>query len=440
VSGAGLLFASPASGSGKTLVVAGLLRQLRRRGIRVAAAKTGPDYIDPTFHALAGGVPCINLDPWAMRPATLAALVRDLENAAELVLCEGVMGLFDGTGSDGETGSTAELARLTGWPVVLVVDASGQGASIAALVEGFARHDPAVPLAGIIVNRVASARHRELIAGSLRRHLPDLPYLGALMRDDALALPSRHLGLVPAAERDTAKTTIQHAAAKLGAALDIERLIGLARPSRLDAGTASLTLPPLGQHIAVARDDAFLFAYEATLAGWRRGGATISFFSPLADEPPAPACDSVYLPGGYPELHAGGLAGAGCFLRGLRETAAAGKAIHGECGGYMVLGDALTDADGHVHRMAGLLPLETSFAAPRRHLGYRAATLLAGGPLGTAVTRFRGHEFHYATVLREGDAEPLFAAHDAIGNDLGRAGLRRGSVCGSFIHLIDRED
>ena len=436
----GIIFAAAKSGSGKTLIVAALLRHLRRRGIRVAAAKCGPDYIDPTFHALASGAPCLNLDPWAMRPATLAALVGDLEAAAELVLCEGVMGLFDGAGPDGETGSTAELARLTGWPVVLVVDASGQGASIAALVAGFARHDPRVPLAGVILNRVASPRHRALLTGAIGRHLPGLPVLGAVPRDDGLALASRHLGLVPAGEIDDVDALIDRAAAQIAAEFDIDGLIALARPSRCASAPGAPGLPPLGQRIAVARDDAFLFTYEATLAAWRRAGAEISFFSPLADEPPGPGADAIYLPGGYPELHAGRLAAAARLLGGLREAAAAGKTICGECGGYMVLGEALTDAAGATHRMAGLLPLKTSFAAPRRHLGYRAATLLAPGPLGEAGARFRGHEFHYASIVAEGDAEPLFALADSAGGDLGPAGLRRGNVAGSFIHLIDRAD
>jgi cobyrinic acid a,c-diamide synthase len=438
VSGAGLIFAAPRSGSGKTLIVAGLLRHLRERGMRAAAAKAGPDYIDPTFHALATGTPCLNLDPWAMRPVTLAGLVGSLESTADLVLCEGVMGLFDGTGADGEAGSTAELARLTGWPVVLVVDASGQGASVAALVAGFARHDPELPLAGVILNRVASPRHRVLLTGAIARALPGLPVLGALGQDEGLALPARHLGLVPAGERHEAKALIGRAASLIGENIDVARTVALARPSRRGQPAGAPGLSPPGSRIAVARDDAFLFAYEATLAGWRRQGAALSFFSPLADERPHPAADAIYLPGGYPELHAGRLAAADSFLGGLRRAAATGAAIYGECGGYMVLGETLADAHGRTHRMAGLLPLATSFAAPRRQLGYRAAVLASAGPLGDKGTRFRGHEFHYAAIVEEGGAEPLFAVADALGRELGHAGLRRGKIAGSFIHLIDR--
>jgi cobyrinic acid a,c-diamide synthase len=454
--GRGLILAAPASGSGKTLLTAALLSALQRgRGLRVAAAKSGPDYIDPTFHAAAAiGGPCANLDVWAMRPQTLAGLVAELEAAADIVLCEGAMGLFDGTGPDGEEGSTAALARLTGWPVVLIVDVRGQGASAAALVAGFARHDPTVPLAGIILNQVAGSRHHAVIEAAIERHLPDLPRLGALPRDPALALPERHLGLVPAPERAAAAAaTIARAAAALLAApacLDLDRLVSLARSSQLipgvpATGAAPPPLPPLGQRIAIARDDAFLFAYPAVLAGWRRQGADLSFFSPVADEAPEPAADAVYLPGGYPELHAGRIAAAHRFLDGIRAAAAAaaaaaaGKVIYGECGGYMVLGERLIDGAGWAHAMTGLLPLQTSFAERRLHLGYRTARLIAAGPLGPAGTCFRGHEFHYASSISAGTGvPPLFALGDAAGGDLGFGGLRRGSVSGSFIHLIDR--
>jgi cobyrinic acid a,c-diamide synthase len=423
------------------VVTAGLLRHLCRRGLRVAAAKAGPDFIDPGFHALACGRPCLNLDVWAMRPATLAATLSDLETAADFVLCEGVMGLFDGTGADGEDGSTAELARLAGWPVVLVVDARGQGASVAALLRGFAGHRRGVSVAGVIFNRVASERHRALLAAAAARHLPGMAMLGALPADPALGLPSRHLGLVPAEEASAAEMVIERAADRIGAHLDIDRLLGLARPSMIAgmvAGhTAAVGIPPLGQRIAIARDDAFRFAYPAVLEGWRRDGAELMFFSPLADEPPDPGADAVYLPGGYPELWAPRLAAAEAFLAGLGRAAADGKPVYGECGGYMVLGEGLVDAAGGRRRMAGLLPLETSFAEPRLHLGYRCARLLGDSPLGVAGSRFRGHEFHYATVAHEAGAEPLWSVTDPGNADFGRYGLRRNSVFGSFIHLID---
>jgi len=440
VTGGGLILSAPASGAGKTLITAGLTRHLRRRGLRVATAKAGPDFIDPTFHAVAAGRPSLNLDVWGMRPATLAALVAELEDRADIVLCEGVMGLFDGTGAEGEAGSTAELARRTGWPIVLIVDARGQGASVAALVRGFATHQPRLPLIGVIFNRVASDRHRALLAGAVARHAPSVVSLGALPSDLALALPSRHLGLVPAGEVKMAEQVIDRCASQISASIDVDRLLGLARGSVLRATGAAVPLPVLGQRILVARDDAFCFAYPAMLQGWRRQGAELTFFSPFADEAPDGAADSIYLPGGYPELWAGRLASAEKFGAGLRKAAADGKIIYGECGGYMVLGQALIDGEGARHQMAGLLPLVTSFAQPRPHLGYRRVSFCEDGPFRPSGSGFRGHEFHYAAVVEEETKDPLLSVRDAAGTDLGACGLRRGSVFGSFIHLIDRCD
>ena len=433
----GLIIAAPASGSGKTLVAAGLLRHLRRRGLRVAAAKAGPDFIDPGFHAAASGRPCVNLDPWAMRSKTLAALVAELGAAADFVLCEGAMGLFDGAGAGGEAGSTADLAILTGWPVVLVVDARGQGASAAALLRGFVEHRPELRVAGVIFNRVGSERHGTLLAGAVARHLPGLAVLGAVAGDPALALPSRHLGLVPAGEIGGIDDIIDRAATRIAQGVDIDRLLALFRPAAPRDGAAGPGVPPLGRHVAIARDDAFCFAYPALLQSWRRAGAALSFFSPLADEPPDPSADAVYLPGGYPELEAPRLAAGETFFAGLRRAAAAAKPVYGECGGYMVLGEALIDAEGRRRQMAGVLPLVTSFAKRRLSLGYRNAALLDDGPLGRAGARFAGHEFHYATIVAEGPGDRLWNAADASGGDLGRCGLRRGAVSGSFIHLID---
>jgi cobyrinic acid a,c-diamide synthase len=434
-----LIIAAPASGSGKTLVTAGLLRHLRRRGVRAVGAKAGPDFIDPTYHA-AAGAPCVNLDVWAMRPAVLAALVTRLGKTADLVLCEGVMGLFDGTGADGETGSTAELARMTGWPVVLVIDARGQGASSAALLRGFVLHRTDISIAGVIFNRVASERHRSVLCGAVARNLPNLAVLGTLPADPAVTLPSRHLGLVPAEEATTAESALALAAAHIASGIDIDRLVQLARPATLAGEASSIGIPPLGQRIAIARDDAFRFSYPVLLAGWQRAGAELSYFSPLANEPTDPLADAVYLPGGYPELWADRLAAAEGFLSSLRRAAILRKPIYGECGGYMVLGRALTDATGRTHRMADLLPLETSFAARKLQLGYRSATLLSNGPLGRAGSAFRGHEFRYATVIHEDGAEKLWSVSDAAGADLGHCGLRHDSVLGSFIHLIDSAD
>jgi len=270
---------------------------------------------------------------------------------------------------------------------------------------------------------------------------PGLPLLGWLPREGALALPERHLGLVQAREHAGLDQQLDAAAAVIEESVELDRLIALAKPSGLPVGSkASPPIPPLGQRIAVARDDAFAFAYPAMLDGWRRAGAELSFFSPLANQAPDQACDAVYLPGGYPELHGGTLAAADRFLSGLRAAADRGAIVFGECGGYMTLGEALVDAEGHRHALAGLLPLTTSFAKRKLHLGYRRATLLADAVLGPKGRVIRGHEFHYATIAAEGNVDRLFALTDAAGRGLPEAGLRRGSVMGSFIHLIDREE
>jgi cobyrinic acid a,c-diamide synthase len=435
----GLIIAAPASGSGKTVVTLAAARALRRAGLRVGTAKVGPDYIDPGFLAAASGGGCMNFDPWAMRPGTLAALLAAASRDTDIVLCEGVMGLFDGIDASG-TGSTAHLAALTGWPVVLVVDVRGQAASAAAVVTGFARHRSDVNIAGVIFNRTGGPRHQAVLREAMAIALPDIPVLGAIARQAALALPERHLGLVQARERADLEAFLDGAAAMAEAALDLAALRALAQPAKAIAPTRDSTpIAPLGRRIAIARDDAFAFAYPWLLDAWRRAGAALDFFSPLADESPGAACDAIYLPGGYPELHGARLAANRRFLDGLRGAATRGAAIYGECGGYMTLGRVLVDADGCGHAMAGLLPLETSFAERRLHLGYRQLTLADTAPgLGTRGSTFRGHEFHYATTIAAGAGEPLFDQAAAVGTKLGSAGLRVGTVMGSFAHLIDR--
>ncbi len=427
----GLVIAAPGSGSGKTVVTLGLLRALRQAGVEVVSCKVGPDYIDPRFHAAASGRPCRNLDPWAMRAPTLARLA---DQAAELLIVEGVMGLFDGA-ADG-TGSTADLAALAGWPVVLVLDVARQGPSAAAVLHGFRSFRPDVTVAGVILNRVGSASHEAMIRAAMTPL--GVPVLGAVRRDSALDLPSRHLGLVQAEEHADLDAFLDRAAAVLGGAVDLQAFRALAQPARFTARPAGFALPPLGQRIALACDAAFTFAYPHLLEDWRAQGAELLPFSPLADDAPDAAADAVYLPGGYPELHAGRLAGNRRFLDGLRAAAARGAAVYGECGGYMALGEALEDADGVTHAMAGLLPVATSFAKRMLHLGYRRAVTLADSPLGPAGVELRGHEFHYASIISTKAGEPLFRVADARGIDLGALGSRCGTACGSFVHVVDR--
>ena len=430
----GIIIAAPGSGSGKTTLTLALLRRLRDSGVSVASGKVGPDYIDPAYHAAASGRTCHNLDTWSMSDGTLSALIADLERDATAVVVEGVMGLFDGA-PDGR-GSAADLSRRTGWPVVLVVDASGMAASVAALVHGFTSYDPGVEVAGVIFNRTGSARHGELLRRAMRP--AGIPVFGCVTRSECLELPDRHLGLVQAREHPDLEGFLARAAAQVGREVDTGALLAAARPARAEPPVHGHGLPVLGRRIAVARDDAFAFCYPYVLDAWRRAGCELSFFSPLDDEPPADDADAVYLPGGYPELHAARLADAERFVAGLRRSAERRAAVYGECGGYMVLGERLVDGDGVSHRMTGLLPVVTSFESPRLSLGYREVELAEDGVLGHRGARFRGHEFHFASVLTEVRGAALFRTFNAEMEPLGDAGLRVGGVMGSFVHLMDR--
>jgi len=370
-----------------------------------------------------------------MREDTLAGLIAEA-GQAQLVLCEGAMGLYDGIDAQG-TGSCADLARFAGWPVILIVEARGLAASAGPLVAGFANAANAPRIAGVIFNRVGGETHANILRETLAIHAPGIAYLGGVPRDAKLAHPERHLGLVQARERDDLESFIAHAATIVSKHVDLDALMALAVPSACK-GDAATPLPPLGSRIAIARDDAFAFAYPAILDGWRRQGAELSFFAPLEGETPDASCDAIYLPGGYPELHAGKLAN-GPLPQALRDAAARSAAIYGECGGYMVLGRTMIDANGTTHAMAGLLPLDTSFAARRLHLGYRRVVSKTETTLGSAGAAFRAHEFHYTAILREGPGDALFTAADARGKALGVMGLRVGPVFGSFAHLIDRD-
>jgi len=429
----GLIIAAPRSGAGKTTLTLGLLRALRRKAVAVQPFKCGPDYIDPAFHSAAAGRQSVNLDTWAMRAQLIGSLIETHSAGADLCLVEGVMGLFDGVAERGQcgNGSTADLAALTGWPVILVLDVAAQAETAAAVALGCKTYRDDIAIAGVILNRVAGERHQRLVADAMARR--DLPVLGALSRDDDLALPERHLGLVQAAETGELETRLDRIADAVAAAVRLDDVVAAAGSLQLPHNGSAPPLLPPGQRIALAQDRAFSFLYPHVVAGWRQAGAEIVPFSPLADEAPDAACDAVWLPGGYPELNAAALARARAFKAGMGAAAARGAPIHGECGGYMVLGTGLETADGTRHEMLGLLGLETSFAKRRLHLGYRRARCRAGALAGEELY---GHEFHYATVTANPD-EPLADIRDASGIKVADGGSRRGSVTGAFFHLID---
>jgi cobyrinic acid a,c-diamide synthase len=432
----GLIISAPASGTGKTTVMLGLLAALRDRGLRVQPFKNGPDYIDPAFHRAASGREAFNLDSWAMPGAMLDGMIG-AGVGADVVLAEGSMGLFDGVALAGAAGNgaTADLAQRMGWPVVLVIDASGQAQTAAAVAQGLARFRPGVTVAGVILNRIASPRHEALVRAGMAE--AGLPVLGALPKRAAIAMPERHLGLVQAEEQPALHALIAEAAQMMRDCVDLDALIAAASTSAHPEPPAKITPP--GQRIALARDAAFSFVYPHLLYGWRAAGAEILPFSPLADEGPGPTADVCWLPGGYPELHAGALA-ANDQYRDALQTFAQTKPVHGECGGYMAMGDALVDKDGTQHRMAGLLGLVTSYAQRKMHLGYRTAKLTQTIPGHGTGSVLKGHEFHYSTILSQPDA-PLAEVTDATGMTVAETGSTRrqpggGLSTGTFFHLI----
>ena len=441
------MISAPASGTGKTTVTLGLIAALRARGMEVQPFKSGPDYIDPAFHAAAAGRASVNLDGWAMPQAMVQSLARAGEDAG-IVVAEGSMGLYDGVAQPGAwgTGASADIAALMGWPVVLVLDVSGQAQTAAAVASGLAGFRSDLRVAGVVLNRVASPRHEALVRAGM--DAAGLRVFGALPREPAVALPERHLGLVQAEEQGDLAGFLARAGAFVARHLDLDALVaaaegGFAPPTAAEppppAGyfqTENGRIAPPGQRIALARDAAFSFVYPHLLAGWRAAGAEVLPFSPLADEAPDASADVCWLPGGYPELHAGRLAASERFRAGLQAFAGT-RPVHGECGGYMTLGAGLVDKDGVRHRMAGLLGLETSFARRRMHLGYRLAELMAPIPGAEPGARLRGHEFHYATILNQPD-DPLARVSDATGADIPETGARRGHVTGTFFHMIAR--
>jgi len=430
----GLIIGAPRSGSGKTTVTLGLLRALKRRGHAVQPFKCGPDYIDPAFHVAAAGRESYNVDSWAMRWPRVAGLLSQASNGADIVIVEGLMGFYDGVVQPGHwgNGASSDLAAATGWPAILVLDVSGQSQTAAAVARGFMNFRDRVEIAGVILNRVGSARHTRFVSEALTA--VGLPVVGALPREANLVLPERHLGLVQAEETAELESRLETLADFIDANVDMARIVQLARSGSVDSVPA-VTIRPPGQRIALARDAAFSFVYPHLLAAWREAGAEIITFSPLADEVPDATADVVWMPGGYPELHAGRLAAADRFKSAMRKFAET-RPVHGECGGYMTLGTGLVDASGVRHEMIGLLGLETSFAKRKLNLGYRKAEIVEPCVLGNPGDQLTGHEFHYASVLSSPDA-PLFHLRDSDGNILAQRGSRRGLTTGSFLHVVD---
>ncbi len=429
----GLVVAGVASGVGKTTVATGLMGALVARGLRVQGFKVGPDYIDPGYHARVTGRPSRNLDSWLLPHPILRALFERAAATADVAVVEGVMGLYDGRHGGGEQASTAEVAKLLGLPVVLVVDASRQARSAAATVLGFRAFDPDVRLVGVILNRVGSAAHlaalRDAIEGSA-----GLPVLGALEREPGLRLPERYLGLVPPSEGGVAESYFARAAAAVARGVDLPRLLRLAEPGPTANHAAPFPPAPLPARacLAVARDRAFGFYYADALDLLAAQGLEVRDFSPLADPSLPPGTAGVYLGGGFPELFTADLAANEPLLRQLRTLGHRGLPIYAECGGLMYLARAIVDAEGRRHSLVGLVPGEVSLQGARLSLGYREVVGARDSLLVRAGERARGHEFHYSRLTMGRAAQP---AYHVAGRQPPAEGHARGNLLASYVHL-----
>lgn len=438
-----LLLAAPMSGSGKTTLMAGLIAAFTTRGLRVAPFKVGPDYIDPSYHTVAAGRTCHNLDAWMLPPNQIAALVTRRTHDADLALIEGVMGLFDGYSGEDDTGSSAHIARLTATPVLLVLDVRAQARTAAALVHGLRDFDPHTHMAGVILNRVGSAKHAQMVTAAIEQHV-GLPVVGALHRSDELHLPERHMGLVPTTEPGRWPAWLAQARARVTEQVDLDRVWQLAC-SCAEIPLASSAPPPAYQSalamsappvIAVAQDAAFSFHYADNLDLLREAGAHLVPFSPLADAVLPPDTQALYLCGGFPELYAAELAGNAALRDQIRQAAAAGTPIYAECGGLMYLTETLLDQEGRVFPMVGVLP-GCSRMTPHLTLGYRTIVAHGANWLLQPGETLRGHEFHYSTWER--DAPAIAPAYtilpDQWCSDPRPDGALIGNVLASYVHL-----
>lgn len=433
-----LLFAAPMSGSGKTTITAGLIAALRRRGLRIAPFKCGPDYIDPGYHALAAGRPCHNLDSWLIPPDQIAGVLARRSAEADLAVIEGVMGLFDGYAGDDDTGSSAHIARLTATPVIIVLDARAMARTAAALIAGLRDFDRRLQIGGVILNRVGSPRHAALIRDAVEQTV-GVPVLGYVPRHDALTLPERHLGLVPVAEPGCWQEWLAEVAGRVEQTIDLDRLLAVAHTAPPLPAPAPPTLALVNGArpvIAIARDEAFNFIYPDNLDLLQAAGAELAFFSPLHDTALPAGTAAIYLCGGFPELFADQLSTNQAMLAAIREAAAAGMPIYAECGGLMYLTETLIDQHGQAFAMAGVLP-GSSRMTPRLNLGYRTIVAQAETWLWRAGETVRGHEFHYSVwEARPTDLPPLYTClPDAMRPQPASEGVVIGQTLASYIHL-----
>lgn len=430
----GLVVAGLASGVGKTTLTLGLIGALKRRGLSVQPFKVGPDYIDPSQHAQVAGRPSRNIDSWQVSEAGLRELFWRATSMADAAIVEGVMGLFDGRTGAGEVGSTAQVAKLLDLPVLLVVDAAKAGRSVAAAVVGARTIDRDVRMVGVVLNNVAGERHADIGREAIES-LAGLPVLGWLPRDAELRQEERYLGLVPGAERRVSAALIERAVGRVESQIDLDLLARLATVAQVSAEPSGLfpsEAMPTRARIAVAQDEAFSFYYQDSLDLLEAWGAELVPFSPLRDDSLPDGIGGVYLGGGFPELFAIELAVNGPMLESVRAAASRGLPIYAECGGLMYLQEALIDADGRRHRMAGLVPGVSTLANKRLTLGYREARARRDSPIAKAGQTVRGHEFHWS-VCDPPSSE--LAAYEIMDGIRRAEGYAAGNILASYVHV-----
>ncbi|MBU5638628.1 cobyrinate a,c-diamide synthase [Geomonas sp. Red69] len=434
-----LVITAPHSGSGKTTVTLGIMAALLRRGLKVAPFKVGPDFIDPGYHRLVTGVPSVNLDGWMCAPTFLRETFALHAASADVAVIEGVMGLFDGIDGVSDAGSTAQVAKELAAPVVLVVDAKSQARSAAALVGGFAGFDPAVRVAAVIFNNVASANHERILREALGAHLPEVPVVGCLPRDGALAIPSRHLGLITAEDNPLSPEFLDHLVEVIERHLDLELLLEMeqqelpALPQPLFAQAVAGDAPePV--RIAVASDAAFCFAYPDNLRLLQESGSEICRFSPLEDAGLPDGIGGIYLPGGYPELFAGKLAANEPMKQALLQAVESGMPVYAECGGFIYLTQGVAGDEGTIP-FVDIFPVRTRMLPRRKALGYREVELVSRGIIGGEGTVARGHEFHYSEMEEMPEGVERLYRVSRKGAYLGMEGYRYRNCLASYIHL-----
>lgn len=430
-----IVVAAVSSGGGKTTVVTGLLSALRQKGLKVQSYKVGPDYIDPGYHRLASGYPAHNLDSWLMPEDKLREIFIRTSKEADISVVEGVMGLYDG-GRSGVS-STAEIAKLLDAPVVLVIDVKSMGASAAAIALGFREYDQQVKLAGVILNRLGSDTHRLMIEKAMQEI--GIPVLGAIKRDDSLAMPERHLGLLPVEENQRELEAVEAIGRAVVSQTDLVSIIRLADKAgemELADDSNAVTEDDKNVTIAVARDDAFSFYYPESLRILEKSGARIILFSPLKDKK-LPFCDGVILGGGFPEMFAEALRCNYTMLESIKNAAESGMPIYSECGGFMYLTQAMIDFDGIEHPMAGVLPCRVQMNKKLQMVGYVSAEMNTDTVLGPKGTRLHGHEFHFSSeIIPEKDCrDRAFTFTRMRNNAVYQAGYAWKNVLGSYLHL-----